>query len=761
MTFPLADPAELAGLTEFAPDDEAADAADAPGDGPGDGDAADGVLANEPDAGDAGNAAGTEEAPNAVAKKRAAPYTVRPASPVPTPPRPVREAAAAGAGPLSDNQRVRVEAHQGLVRSLALQIAKSLPVAVDLDDLIGYGQVGLMQATRRFNPDANVKFATFAYYRVRGAIYDGLGQMAWFRGAAARAARRDRAADDLLRQRAADDVGESAADLAGGLAETGRGLAAVFLLSQAGSAGGGAGGPDPAAPDAGPAEAAGAAEVRARVRAVVDELPPDAAAFVRAVYFEGLSLKDAGERVGISRGWASRLHAKVLARLGRELRRAGVCPAVAGRRSAAVSPSRPPPRLRRERRAAAVPDPLDAGFPHGSLPPHAAPGPPGGPAAAPRLAPRRPLIPPVPDPAPPPVDVAALLAPCPGDDPCGEDVKYDPLKDELRDLIKNETQTVKAEDEDGRDATIRGLRNLPAHPGWRTVLEGAEELLGRSKDLESLGWLAEALMELHGPAGLTAAYDVAAGFCENYWDGLRPRIDGPDPFDSLEVRGRRLSALTATATPNLPGRLEVRPLPTPPPTLPPDERPAFYHARHAELAACREAAARFAAAAGAAFRRSVEDRGDDPERAATRAKDLAPSAESITAVLDGRAKKLEEVFAERYAGLTLDVGDGAAPGQGADGEAAPSVAAVPAAPGGPAGPPRSRREAVARMEQAAEYFRAAEPHSPVGPLVDRAVRWAGLPFADVIAELIEDGDAFARLKTTLGIDPEKNKNDGD
>ena len=255
-------------------------------------------------------------------------HTTRPDSPVPRPPAPVRDGDGGAAAPLSANQRARVEAHQGLVRSLALQIARSLPVGVDLDDLVGYGQVGLIQAARGFNPRANVKFATFAYYRVRGAIYDGVGQMVWFRGPRSAAARRDRAAGEALRERAEADGGACGdGDVVAGLASAGRSLAAVFLLSQAGPAGGAGpasgeyGGADP---EAGPADAAGAAEVFARLRDLVDELPPDAAALIRGVYFEGLSLKDAGARVGISRGWASRLHAKVLDRLGRDLRRAGL-----------------------------------------------------------------------------------------------------------------------------------------------------------------------------------------------------------------------------------------------------------------------------------------------------------------------------------------------------------------------------------------------------------------------------------------------------
>ncbi len=45
-----------------------------------------------------------------------------------------------------------VDECQGLVRSLALKIHRGLPRRVELDDLIGYGQVGLVEAAREFDP---------------------------------------------------------------------------------------------------------------------------------------------------------------------------------------------------------------------------------------------------------------------------------------------------------------------------------------------------------------------------------------------------------------------------------------------------------------------------------------------------------------------------------------------------------------------------------------------------------------------------------
>src|SRR4051812_26640647 len=73
-----------------------------------------------------------------------------------------------------------IDACQGIVRLLAWKIFQKLPRWVELEDLIGYGQVGLALAARDFDKSRGNQFSTYAYYRVRGAILDGLKQMSWF-----------------------------------------------------------------------------------------------------------------------------------------------------------------------------------------------------------------------------------------------------------------------------------------------------------------------------------------------------------------------------------------------------------------------------------------------------------------------------------------------------------------------------------------------------------------------------------------------------
>jgi len=72
------------------------------------------------------------------------------------------------------NRRSRarlIEAYQPLVFKVAMALRLREPL---LMDMIQEGTVGLIQAVERFDPDRGVRFSTFASYRIRGRILNGL-----------------------------------------------------------------------------------------------------------------------------------------------------------------------------------------------------------------------------------------------------------------------------------------------------------------------------------------------------------------------------------------------------------------------------------------------------------------------------------------------------------------------------------------------------------------------------------------------------------
>jgi RNA polymerase sigma factor for flagellar operon FliA len=70
-------------------------------------------------------------------------------------------------------------AHMQLVTAIAAHIQKSIPVHVELDDLIHAGIMGLFDAATKYRDDKEVAFPTYAKHRIRGAVLDSLRQQDW------------------------------------------------------------------------------------------------------------------------------------------------------------------------------------------------------------------------------------------------------------------------------------------------------------------------------------------------------------------------------------------------------------------------------------------------------------------------------------------------------------------------------------------------------------------------------------------------------
>jgi len=67
-----------------------------------------------------------------------------------------------------------VEEHLELVDKIVRGMLRRLPSHIDKADLIQQGRIGLMEAARRYDPTSAASFKTFATYRIRGEIIDGL-----------------------------------------------------------------------------------------------------------------------------------------------------------------------------------------------------------------------------------------------------------------------------------------------------------------------------------------------------------------------------------------------------------------------------------------------------------------------------------------------------------------------------------------------------------------------------------------------------------
>jgi RNA polymerase sigma factor for flagellar operon FliA len=66
-----------------------------------------------------------------------------------------------------------------LVRQVVGRLMVILPQALDRDDLLGYGAIGLIEAVDRFNPSLGTSFEGFAAERIRGSVIDALRATDW------------------------------------------------------------------------------------------------------------------------------------------------------------------------------------------------------------------------------------------------------------------------------------------------------------------------------------------------------------------------------------------------------------------------------------------------------------------------------------------------------------------------------------------------------------------------------------------------------
>jgi RNA polymerase sigma factor for flagellar operon FliA len=227
---------------------------------------------------------------------------------------------------VEDASRLLMLSCQGLVKAIAVRIHGGAPRCVELDDLIGYGELGLAEAAHDFDPERGVQFSTYAYYRIRGAIFDGLAKMTWPTRRQLNQWLFARNADDVLYGDAVIDepVNCSLEMHAKRFGRVTRQLFVAYLVSHGDSEDGQ---PELAIEDTAtlPASVHAARRENCQIlHELLKALPADSHSLIYSMYFDDQNLSEAAEKLGISKSWASRLHARTLDRLAGSLRRLGV-----------------------------------------------------------------------------------------------------------------------------------------------------------------------------------------------------------------------------------------------------------------------------------------------------------------------------------------------------------------------------------------------------------------------------------------------------
>ncbi|MBI3900268.1 MAG: sigma-70 family RNA polymerase sigma factor [Gammaproteobacteria bacterium] len=184
----------------------------------------------------------------------------------------------------------------------AALFAKRINDIIDFRDYLQYARIGLIEAIDRFDPDLQVAFPTFATYRIRGAILNGI-EMASEQ--AAQYAQRKRAMRERTKSmRAASD---SSDDPFATMVDLAIGLALGYMLEESGIWR-----PDSEDQAADPYRSLEMKRLQQRMGAIVQALPERERQIVLSHYFEHLEFSEIADKLGVSKGRVSQLHARAL-----------------------------------------------------------------------------------------------------------------------------------------------------------------------------------------------------------------------------------------------------------------------------------------------------------------------------------------------------------------------------------------------------------------------------------------------------------------
>ncbi|MDX2153471.1 MAG: sigma-70 family RNA polymerase sigma factor [Bryobacteraceae bacterium] len=210
--------------------------------------------------------------------------------------------------PLPPRALELVETHRNYAHALAGEILQGLPSHVLREDIEAAAELGLVEAAAAFDPTRGVLFKTFAYYRIRGAIYDGIRKATWFSKSMYDRYRFQMAANDVMSDYA--ETGATEAGPEGALREAQfltESVASCYLLSLEAHA------IDQADTNAVSAEQALLdQESRSYLRRALERLPEKSRRVIEGYYFEGRTLEEVGAGLGLSKSWICRVHAKAL-----------------------------------------------------------------------------------------------------------------------------------------------------------------------------------------------------------------------------------------------------------------------------------------------------------------------------------------------------------------------------------------------------------------------------------------------------------------
>lgn len=223
-------------------------------------------------------------------------------------------------------RRALIERYAPLARYVVDRLNLTPGPALDHDDLLSEAVIGLIGAIERFDPARGIKFESYAYHRIRGAVIDMLRQLDWLpRAVRQKEARLAEAFARLEERLGRPPSDEEVAEALGVTVEELDALAHEVALQAVQSLdetlalqhAEAATLADLVADDAAPcpqAELERSTE-REMLAEAVEGLPESERTVISLYYHEGLTLKEIGRLLGVTESRACQIHGKAVIRL--------------------------------------------------------------------------------------------------------------------------------------------------------------------------------------------------------------------------------------------------------------------------------------------------------------------------------------------------------------------------------------------------------------------------------------------------------------
>lgn len=194
--------------------------------------------------------------------------------------------------------------------SIANRVYQTMSSAVDYDDVLCNARLGLLEAAKRFDDGQQVEFRTFAYYRIKGAIFDGLRRTGWLPRSLYSKIKFEEASNEYLQHMSQrSNVFQNDEEREHEIVDTVNSLASIYVISLD------EGDEELDIEDVDAPDVAGRAEfhqIRTYMREAINTLPPKEKQLIMMYYFQNRTLEEIGEKLDLSKSWTCRLHARAL-----------------------------------------------------------------------------------------------------------------------------------------------------------------------------------------------------------------------------------------------------------------------------------------------------------------------------------------------------------------------------------------------------------------------------------------------------------------